>query len=138
LAPEELTGGNGLVEMGTSISILLGMVAGGSIFLLAGASGPYVAAAAIILLAVAGNLVARRIPPVPAGDPALRIDWKVARQSWRIWKLTRRQPAVRNAVLGVSWFWFIGTVLTAQLPMYAEANLGGTQALYIFALALFS
>lgn len=138
LAPEELTGGNGLVEMGTSISILLGMVAGGSIFLLAGASGPYVAAVAIILLAVAGNLVARRIPRVPAGDPALGIDWNVLRQSWRIWKLTRRQLAVRNAVLGVSWFWFIGTVLTAQLPMYAEANLGGTQALYIFALALFS
>ncbi|MCP2848846.1 hypothetical protein NK942_24115, partial [Salmonella enterica subsp. enterica serovar Typhimurium] len=29
LKPEELTGGNGLVEMGTSISILIGMIAGG-------------------------------------------------------------------------------------------------------------
>src|SRR5690606_18591863 len=57
---------------------------------------------------------------------------------WRIWQLTRRQLAVRNAVLGVSWFWFIGTVLTAQLPVYAEVNLGGTASLYIFALALFS
>ena len=138
LRPEELTGGNGLVEMGTSISILLGMIFGGSIFLLAGAAGPYVAAASIIVLAVAGNLVARRIPRVDAGEPALRIDFNIARQSWRIWQLTRRQPAVRNAVLGVSWFWFVGTVLTAQLPVYAETNLGGTQALYIFALALFS
>ncbi len=138
LKPEELTGGNGLVEMGTSISILLGMIFGGSIFLLAGAAGPYVAAASIIALAVAGNMVARRIPRVDAGEPGLRVDLNIARQSWRIWKLTRRQPAVRNAVLGVSWFWFIGTVLTAQLPVYAETNLGGTQALYIFALALFS
>src|SRR5690606_22992491 len=39
LKPEELTGGNGLVEMGTSISILLGMIFGGSIFLLAGKIG---------------------------------------------------------------------------------------------------
>src|SRR3546814_2538952 len=31
LQPRELTGGNGLVEMGTSISILLGMILGGSI-----------------------------------------------------------------------------------------------------------
>ncbi len=138
LKPEELTGGNGLVEMGTSISILLGMIFGGSIFLLAGAAGPYVAAVSIIALAIAGNLVARRIPRVDAGEPGLRIDFNIARQSWRIWQLTRRQPAVRNAVLGVSWFWFVGTVLTAQLPVYAEANLGGTQALYIFALALFS
>ncbi len=138
LKPEELTGGNGLVEMGTSISILLGMISGGAIFLLAGAAGPYVAALSIVLLAVAGNIVARRIPRVDAGEPGLRVDYNIARQSWRIWKLTRRQPAVRNAVLGVSWFWFIGTVLTAQLPVYAETNLGGTQALYIFALALFS
>ncbi|WP_202839460.1 MFS transporter [Luteimonas saliphila] len=138
LKPEELTGGNGLVEMGTSLAILLGMICGGSIFLLAGAAGPYVAAVSIIALAIAGNLVARRIPRVDAGEPGLRVDWNIARQSWRIWQLTRRQPAVRNAVLGVSWFWFIGTVLTAQLPVYAETNLGGTQALYIFALALFS
>src|SRR5690606_13534527 len=138
LKPEELTGGNGLVEMGTSISILLGMVAGGSIFLLAGAAGPYVAALSIVLLAVAGNVVARRIPRVDAGEPGLRVDFNIVRQSWRIWQLARRQLAVRNAVLGVSWFWFVGTVLTAQLPVYAEANLGGTQALYIFALALFS
>lgn len=138
LKPEELTGGNGLVEMGTSISILLGMICGGSIFLLAGAAGPYVAAVAIIALAIAGNMVARRIPRVDAGNPGLEVSWNLARESWRIWQLTRRQPAVRNAVLGVSWFWFIGTVLTAQLPVYAEANLGGTQALYIFALALFS
>ena len=138
LKPEELTGGNGLVEMGTSISILLGMIFGGSIFLLAGAVGPYVAAVSIIVLAIAGNMVARRIPRVDAGEPALRVDFNIVRQSWRIWQLTRRQLAVRNAVLGVSWFWFVGTVLTAQLPVYAEANLGGTQALYIFALALFS
>jgi 1-acyl-sn-glycerol-3-phosphate acyltransferase len=45
---------------------------------------------------------------------------------------------VRNAILGVSWFWFVGTVLTSQLPTYAEVNLGGTATLYIFALALFS
>jgi 1-acyl-sn-glycerol-3-phosphate acyltransferase len=138
LKPEELTGGNGLVEMGTSVAILLGMICGGTIFQVAGANGPYVAAIAVILLAVAGNTVARRIPRVDAGDPTLKVDWNIARESWRIWQLTRRQLAVRNAVLGVSWFWFVGTILTAQLPVYAQANLGGTQNLYIFALALFS
>ena len=138
LKPEELTGGNGLVEMGTSVAILLGMVFGGLIFQLAGERGPQVAAVSIILLAIAGNMTARRIPRVDAGDPSLAIDWNIARQSWAIWQITRKQLAVRNAVLGVSWFWFVGTVLTAQLPVYAETNLGGAQSLYIFALALFS
>jgi len=138
LKPEELTGGNGLVETGTSLAILLGMITGGLIFQLAGDHGPQLAATLVILLAVAGNAVARRIPRVDAGNPELKVDWNPLRVSWQIWQLTRRRPAVRNAVLGVSWFWFVGTILTAQLPVYAQANLGGTQNLYIFALALFS
>ncbi|MCD9029354.1 MFS transporter [Luteimonas sp. BDR2-5] len=138
LKPEELTGGNGLVEMGTSISILAGMIYGGLVFQLAGSYGPEAAALSVVVLAVAGNLVARRIPRVDAGAPGLKINWNPVPESIAVFRLARRQLAVRNAVLGVSWFWFIGTILTAQLPTYAEVHLGGAQALYIFALALFS
>jgi len=138
LKPEELTGGNGLVEMGTSISILAGMIFGGLIFTVAGAHGPIVAAVAIIALAVTGNIVSRLIPRADAGEPGLKINWNPIPESVKIMRMTRRQPAVRNSILGVSWFWFVGTVLTSQLPGYAEDNLGGGPTLYIFALALFS
>ncbi|MEA5667274.1 MFS transporter [Stenotrophomonas sp. MH1] len=138
LKPEELTGGNGLVEMGTSISILTGMIAGGLIFSLAGSHGPVVAAVAIIALALAGNTAARMIPRLDAGAPELKINWNPWTESLAVLRLARKQKAVRNAILGVSWFWFFGTVLTAQLPTYAVVNLGGGDTLYIFALALFS
>ena len=139
LKPEELTGGNGLVEMGTSISILVGMIFGGLIFKLAGDHGPVVAATAVVALAITGNLISRAIPRAEAGAPDLKVNWNPVPESIAIWKLTRKQRAVGNAVLGVSWFWFVGTVLTAQLPTYAELNLGGADTtLYVFALALFS
>jgi 1-acyl-sn-glycerol-3-phosphate acyltransferase len=138
LHPRELTGGNGLVEMGTSISILVGMIFGGLIFKMAGDHGPVVAATAIVLLAITGNLVSRAIPRAEAGAPELKINWNPIPESIAVLRLAKKQPAVRNAVLGVSWFWFIGTVLTSQLPTYAEVNLGGAETLYIFALALFS
>jgi len=138
LKPEELTGGNGLVEMGTSMSILIGMIFGGLIFELAGTHGPVVAATAIIALAVGGNIVSRFIPRAEAGAPDLKINWNPIPESLAVLKLAKRQVAVRNSVLGISWFWFIGTVLTSQLPSYAVENLGGSQTLYIFALALFS
>ena len=138
LKPEELTGGNGLVEMGTSISILTGMIAGGMIFALAGAHGPIVAAVAIIALALIGNFTARMIPRVDAGAPELKINWNPISESLVVLRLAKKQKAVRNAILGVSWFWFFGTVLTSQLPTYAVVNLGGDEVLYIFALALFS
>ena len=138
LKPEELTGGNGLVEMGTAISILTGMLFGGLIFKLAGDQGPVVAATAIVMLAIAGNLVSRMIPRAEAGAPDLRINWNPIPESFAVLRLAKKQLAVRNAMLGVSWFWFIGTVLTANLPTYADVNLGGSETLYIFALALFS
>ena len=138
LKPEELTGGNGLVEMGTSISILVGMIFGGLIFKLAGDHGPVVAATAIVVLAISGNLVSRAIPRVEAGAPDLKINWNPIPESLAVLRLARKQVAVRNSILGVSWFWFVGTVLTSQLPTYAEVNLGGSETLYIFALALFS
>lgn len=141
LRPEELTGGNGLVEMGTSLSILLGMIFGGMIFDAAGTNGPVVAATAIIVLAVSGNLVSRAIPRAEAGAPDLKINWNPIPESFAILRMAKKQPAVRNAILGVSWFWFVGTVLTSQLPTYAEINLGAPErsaSLYIFVLALFS
>ena len=141
LRPEELTGGNGLVEMGTSISILIGMIAGGLIFQVAGTHGAQLAAVSVVLFAIAGNLVSRQIPPAAPGAPDLEFSWNPIPESLAILRLAKKQLAVRNAILGVSWFWFVGTMLTAQLPSYAIDYMGSApnQALlYTFALALFS
>jgi 1-acyl-sn-glycerol-3-phosphate acyltransferase len=138
LKPEELTGGNGLVEMGTSISILIGMFAGGLIFEVAGRYGTETAAAAIVALAITGNLVSRLIPPVDAGMPDLKVNINPIPESRRVLALAKKQLAVRNSMLGVSWFWFFGTMLTAQMLTYAQVNLGGTPSLYLMPLALFS
>jgi len=138
LKPEELTGGNGLVEMGTSLSILTGMIVGGLIFQVAGHYGTITAATLVIALAITGNICARMIPVLDAGAPDLKICWNPLSESLAVLRLARKQTAVRNAILGVSWFWFFGTMLTSQLPTWAEVNLGGSATLYIFALALFS
>jgi 1-acyl-sn-glycerol-3-phosphate acyltransferase len=135
LKPEELTGGNGLVEMGTTISILVGMIAGGAIIQ---AFGPTAAAAAVVAFAIAGNLVSRTIPRVAASAPDLKINWNPIPESLAVLRLARRQPAVRNAMLGVSWFWFVGTIFAAQLPDYAPLNLGGGNSVYLLTLAMLS
>jgi 1-acyl-sn-glycerol-3-phosphate acyltransferase len=137
LKPEELTGGNGLVEMGTSVAILLGMLAGGGIFASGHAAAPMIAAAAVLGLAVMGYVVSRSIPVAAANAPDLRISFNPFPESLAMLRMARKQLAVRNSILGVSWFWFVGTVLTSQLPAYAELHLGGAK-LYLFALALFS
>ncbi|HOU65512.1 MAG TPA: 1-acyl-sn-glycerol-3-phosphate acyltransferase, partial [Thermomonas sp.] len=80
----------------------------------------------------------RMIPAVPASAPDLEVQWNPIPESLAILRLAKKQLAVRNSILGVSWFWFTGTVLTGNLPVYAETHLGGTPTLYVFALAVFS
>ena len=140
LRPEELTGGNGLIEMVTSISILLGMITG-IVLLMDAESGATYAAIAVVALAITGHLVSRAIPRAEAAAPTLKVSWIPVAESMAVLRLARKQRAVRNAILGISWFWFFGTVLTAQLANYAELQLGaadGNLTIYLLCLALFS
>ncbi|MDB6163009.1 MAG: 1-acyl-sn-glycerol-3-phosphate acyltransferase [Xanthomonadaceae bacterium] len=137
LHADELVGGNGLVETGTALAILFGMMLGGSL-MLSPAHGPLLASVAVLTIAVVGYACSRAIPPAPPTAPSLRINWNIASETLRMLALCRRQRAVFNSVLGISWFWFFGTALTAQLPVYAETNLGGGSALFLLTLGTFS
>ncbi|EIL88143.1 fatty acid permease / acyltransferase fusion protein [Rhodanobacter fulvus Jip2] len=137
LKPAELVGGNGLVEMGTQLAILIGMIAGNALMLVAGV-GPLLASGATIAVAVAGYLVSRRIPAAPATAPELKFNWNPFSETARVLRITRADRAVWNAVLGISWFWFFGTVLIAQLPNYTRETLGGDGSVNTLVLTLFS
>ena len=137
LKPEELVGGNGLVEMGTQMAMLIGMIVGNSLMLIAG-YGPILASAATVLIAVLGYLASRRIPAAPATAPGLVLNWNPFSETSRVLAITREDRRVFNAVLGISWFWFFGTVLVAQLPSYTRVNLGGDGSVNTLVLTLFS
>lgn len=137
LKPPELVGGNGLVEMGTQLAILIGMIAGNALMLVAGI-GPLLASGATIAVAVAGYLVCRGIPAAPATAPELKFNWNPFSETARVLRITREDRAVWNAVLGISWFWFFGTVLIAQLPNYTRETLGGDGSVNTLVLTLFS
>ena len=77
----------------------------------------------------------------PAGAPDLPVSWVPVKETLGVMRLMRKQRSVRNAVLGISWFWFVGTVLSAQLPNYAVVHLGaadGNLTVYLLCLALFA
>jgi len=134
LKPDELVGGNGLVEMGTSLAVLVGMIAGG----VAMGSGPLPASLLVIGVALFGWLTSRSIPAAPATAPELRFNWNPFTETWRVLGFVTKNRTVFNSVLGISWFWFFGGVFTMQLPNYTKLFLGGTESVQIFVLALFS
>ena len=137
LKDTELTGGNGLVEMGTFVAILLGTMAGG-LLVKTGESGPLFVAIGCLALAVAGRTAAHFIPHSPAPDPTLAINWNPFSETWRNLKIAARDKAVFNALLGISWLWFFGSIFLTAITPFAKDVLHGDEGLVTGLLALFS
>jgi 1-acyl-sn-glycerol-3-phosphate acyltransferase len=115
LKEHELVGGNGLVETGTAIAILVGLMLGG--WMVSQTEWGVTAVAVTIMAISATSLVlSRYIPPAPAADPALRINWNPVSETWRNFRFMRGNRTVFLSVLGISWFWFFGTMFVTQLP----------------------
>ncbi|MGA0611375.1 MFS transporter [Caldimonas sp. KR1-144] len=137
LSERELTGGNGMVEMGTFVAILLGQVAGGLLIAVPGV-GPHYVAFACLALAVLGRASAQFVPPSPSTDPGLRINWNPVSETWRNLRLAHGQLAVFRSLLGISWMWFFGAVFLSMFPAFAKDVLGGNEQVASLLLVVFS
>jgi len=136
LATDELIGGNALVEAGTNVAILLGLIIGG-LMIATSPQDQTLLAASLIGFAVFGYLASRRIPTTVAVDPDLTISWNAWRETRRIVGFAREDRTVFLSILGISWFWFFGTVMTVQLPAYTLGILNGNAAISTALLAAF-
>jgi len=137
LKEQELTGGNGVVEMGTFVSILLGSLAGGLLIAIPG-EGPRYAAMGCLGAAVLGRIVAQFIPSTPASDPGLKINWNPVTETWSNLKLAHQYLAVFRSLLGISWMWFFGAVFLANFPAFAKQVLSGDEHVASALLMVFS
>ncbi len=137
LNERELTGGNGMVEMGTFVAILLGNVVGGLLVSVPG-SGPLYVAASCVALALAGRLVAQFIPAAPATDPGLKINWNPLTETWRNLRLAHDNIVVFRSMLGISWMWFFGAVFLSQFPSFAKEVMHGDERVASLLLVVFS
>ena len=137
LDAQEITGGNGMVEMGTFVAILAGTIVGGSL-IGSGPEGPKYAAIAVLVVAVLGRFAAAFLPASPSVDPHLRIHPNPVSETWRNLKLAHEHVAVFNALLGISWLWFFGSIFLTSFTPFAKDVLGGDPAVVTLLLGVFS
>ena len=137
LKESELVGGNGMVEMGTSVAILVGMMLGGW---LVAQEGWGVTAAAVVTMAISatGFLLSRLIPLAPAAAPELKINWNPFTETWRNFQFMRGNRTVFLSVLGISWFWFYGSIFLTQFPNLSKDILSGQESVVTLLLIVFS
>ena len=137
LDDHEITGGNGMVEMGTFVAILLGQLAGGLLVVVPG-MGPELAGGACLAIAVIGRLTAQAIPASPPHDDKLAINWNPVTETLRNLKLARTDIVVFRSLLGISWMWFFGATFLSQFPAFAKDVLHGDVHVASLLLVLFS
>ncbi len=137
LKKEELVGGNGLIDAGTFIAILLGTILGGTLIGMQPHGSMWVSGTAIVI-AVLGYWVSRSVPVSPAPSPDLKINWNPITETWANLKFLRTNRTVFLSILGISWFWFYGAMFLSQFPNYTKDVLGGGEHVVTLLLAVFS
>jgi 1-acyl-sn-glycerol-3-phosphate acyltransferase len=141
LGEHELTGGNGMIEMGTFVAILLGNLVGGVLIALptdAWLPGAQAVALATLVLAAVGRVVAQGVPATPSTAPGLKVNWNPVSETWRNLKLAHENVVVFRSLLGISWMWFFGAVFLSQFPSFAKDVLHGDEHVASMLLIVFS
>lgn len=136
LAPAELTGGNGLVEMGTFLAILAGTITAGVL----SANSVRLSMVSLLLVSVStiGFLFSLGIPKTGSAAPNLRVDITLFRPTLEVLRDGKEVRSVWLSLLGISWFWFFGALVLSQLPLLARVSLGGTESMVTWLMAVFS
>ncbi len=137
LDDRELVGGNGLVEMGTFVAILIGTIIGGAAAA-SPAHGAWMLAGMCLAVALAGRSTSTFVPLSPASQPDLRINWNPVSETWRNLALARENRTVFLSLLGISWLWFVGATFLTSFFSYAKDVLSANPDVVTVLLATFS
>ena len=136
LLPEKrLSWGNGVIELGTFLAIIVGTVAGawmGEHF-----AGREVYAGYVLLgLSIIGFVTSLGIDKVGAAAPQKRFRLNIAGDLWEQIGKMRGDRALFLAVLGNTYFWFLGSLLFSTIVIYGPdvLHIGQTKTGYLNAM----
>ena len=121
LHKDEVLAGTGLVEAGTYLAILAGMILGG-------AMAPMDSTISVIALALVGYMICRWVPPAPPQTAETKVDWNPIRASKSLIAFSMGNLELRYSVLAISYFWTIAAILSVQfIPLAKNVLLADKQ-----------
>jgi acyl-[acyl-carrier-protein]-phospholipid O-acyltransferase/long-chain-fatty-acid--[acyl-carrier-protein] ligase len=132
LQTKRLSWGNGVIELGTFLAIIVGTITGAS--LAEHFAGREVYAGLVLLgLAIVGFFTSLGIDPVPAAAPDKKLRINFLEDLWQQIGLMRRDQPLFLAVLGNTYFWFLGSLLFSTIVVYGPdvLHVGQTKTGYL-------
>jgi MFS family permease len=133
--PERLARANGIMQAGTFIAIVTGLGLGGYFFEVE--NGRLIVSLMLIGAAVIGAALATQLPPAPPpGREA--VNWNIASVSIRCTREAAKTPGVLWPIIANGYFWLVGALLLAHMPIFMRDQLGGTNQDYALLNAFFA
>ena len=122
LPESQLSWGNGILELGTFLAIIAGSLAGAS---LSDAFRGRQGISGLIFLAcsLVGLATSYSITSVPSADPARKFNPNFLGDLWTQGTLIHRDRVLWLAVLGNTYFWFLGALLQFNIIFYGKSVL---------------
>ena len=136
LHESELVGGNAQIEMGTFVAILLGTIAGGMVAAMSNVG--VVLSVLVVAVSVTGLISAMFVPPAPASGSTVTVSWNLWKETMSILRIARRRHVVYLSIMGISWFWLLGSAMTAQIPNLVRLHCHGDSSVVTLVLAVFT
>jgi acyl-[acyl-carrier-protein]-phospholipid O-acyltransferase/long-chain-fatty-acid--[acyl-carrier-protein] ligase len=127
---------NAWIEAGTFLAILGGTISSGLLF--ATTAPTMLFAPVMMVLAIGCYAFSRLIPAAPAADSSLKVDWNIATSTWRVVTDLAADRRLFRVALMNAWFWLVGALVLAVLPLMVKTLLGGGEIAVTYFLAVFA
>ena len=127
LLPERrLSWGNGILELGTNMAIILG-IAAAAVMSERFHGRQWLSAVVLLALAVFGFFSCLRIAKIPAADPQKKFQPNFPAEIWRQVRAMRGDRPLWLALCGNTYFSFLGMLLLLNLFFYGSETLHVTE-----------
>src|SRR5436190_7322856 len=123
LPERDLSRANGVLEMSTFVAIVVG-VGCGSVMFDVWHERLWLIGVIVVAVALLGTALSFGIPPVPAAAPERRIDLNPWREIWLGVQRLRGDRILLLTVVGISYFWFLGSLLQTDMVLFGTHIMG--------------
>ena len=136
LRHDELIAGNALIEAGTFLAILIGMIVGGGVVL--HENGIPLVLGVLAVLSVIGLASSFAIPAAPSAAANLPVGFNIAAATAEMLRYAASRRDLFLSILGISWFWLVGATFLSQVPVFVKDGIGASSDVVNLLLAVFS
>lgn len=134
---KNLLAANAFMEAGTFVSIIQGTLMGGLLVAALAGGVKYVCVIMAISAALGFGASLFMTDLAPAA-PQIKIRKNPLLSAWKSIFSAKRNRVIVLCILGISWFWFLGSILIGQLPPLTQNVLHGPSHMLTFLFVMLS